>query len=189
MRMTGTTSWKQFIKKEKLSTMNTKLFLVLLALFVFASPMMAQGGSETNWVAIASGFSMAFASGLCGLGQAKAVAACAEGMARNPAAAAAIRRQGVGGVRELQMEVWRASFEPVAGGGGQVAAWEAELAVRFTLSGPVPRTVELHRTTTVAAPSEGAVGIATTRAQVFEALAVLLAEEAVAWFLYSPVAR
>ncbi len=71
--------------------MNTKLFLVLLALFVFASPMMAQGGSETNWVAIASGFSMAFASGLCGLGQAKAVAACAEGMARNPAAAAAIR--------------------------------------------------------------------------------------------------
>jgi F-type H+-transporting ATPase subunit c len=73
--------------------MNAKLFLVLLALFVFAGPVLAQegGGSATNWVAITSGFSMAIASGLCGLGQAKAVAACAEGMARNPAAAGAIR--------------------------------------------------------------------------------------------------
>ena len=34
---------------------------------------------------------MAFASGLCGLAQAKAVAASVEGMARNPGAAAAIR--------------------------------------------------------------------------------------------------
>jgi len=72
--------------------MNAKLFLVLLALFVFASPVLAQeGAGATNWVAITSGFSMAIASGLCGLGQAKAVAACAEGMARNPAAAGAIR--------------------------------------------------------------------------------------------------
>ena len=44
-----------------------------------------------QWVAIASGFSMAIASGLCGLAQAKAVASAAEGMARNPGAAAAIR--------------------------------------------------------------------------------------------------
>jgi len=71
--------------------MNAKLFLILLALFVFASPVLAQEGGATNWVAITSGFSMAIASGLCGLGQAKAVAACAEGMARNPAAAGAIR--------------------------------------------------------------------------------------------------
>lgn len=71
--------------------MNPKLFLTLLALFVFASPMMAQDGSATNWVAISSGFSMAIASGLCGLAQAKATAACAEGMARNPGAAASIR--------------------------------------------------------------------------------------------------
>ncbi len=72
--------------------MNPKLFLTLLALFVLASPVMAQEtGGGTNWVAIASGFSMAIASGLCGLGQAKAVAACAEGMARNPGAAAPIR--------------------------------------------------------------------------------------------------
>ena len=71
--------------------MNTKLFLVALALFVFASPIFAQtpmsGADEIGkWVAITSGFSMAIASGLCGLAQAKAVASSAEAMARNPAA-------------------------------------------------------------------------------------------------------
>ena len=74
--------------------MNPKLFLVALALFLFASPMFAQtsGADEVNkWVAITSGFSMAIASGLCGLAQAKAVASSAEAMARNPGASAAIR--------------------------------------------------------------------------------------------------
>src|SRR3981081_2489225 len=75
--------------------MNTKLFLVALALLVFASPIFAAEGSgadEVNkWVAITSGFSMAIASGLCGLAQAKAVASSAEAMARNPGASAAIR--------------------------------------------------------------------------------------------------
>ncbi len=74
--------------------MNTKMLLILLALFVFASPIFAQGPAvnEVNkWVAITSGFSMAIASGLCGLAQAKAVAASAEAMARNPGASAAIR--------------------------------------------------------------------------------------------------
>lgn len=73
--------------------MNVKLFLSVLAMFVLASPVFAQEavGGATNWVAITSGFSMAIASGLCGLAQAKAVAASAEGMARNPSAAAAIR--------------------------------------------------------------------------------------------------
>jgi F-type H+-transporting ATPase subunit c len=74
--------------------MNTKMFLILLALFVFASPMFAQatGADEVHkWVAITSGFAMAIASGLCGLAQAKAVAASAEAMARNPGASAAIR--------------------------------------------------------------------------------------------------
>ena len=74
--------------------MNTKLFLIALALFVFASPMFAQtsGADEVNkWVAITSGFSMAIASGLCGLAQAKAVASAAEAMARNPGASATIR--------------------------------------------------------------------------------------------------
>ena len=74
--------------------MNVKTFLTALVLFVFATPMFAQapGGDEVKkWVAITSGFAMAIASGLCGLAQAKAVAASAEGMARNPGAAPAIR--------------------------------------------------------------------------------------------------
>ncbi len=69
--------------------MNTKLFLLVLALFVFATPIFAADG--TNWVAITSGFSMAIASSVCGMAQAKAVAAAAEGMARNPGASASIR--------------------------------------------------------------------------------------------------
>jgi len=40
---------------------------------------------------ITSGFAMAIASGICGLAQGRATAAAAEGMARNPAATAAIR--------------------------------------------------------------------------------------------------
>jgi F-type H+-transporting ATPase subunit c len=69
---------------RKLST----LFMVL-SLLCFAIPAFAQGGeaaSAVNWVAIAAGFSMAFASGICALAQGKATAAAAEGLARNPAA-------------------------------------------------------------------------------------------------------
>ncbi len=50
-------------------------------------PAFAQGGEAaggTNWVAIAAGFSMAFASGICALAQGKATAAAAEGLARKP---------------------------------------------------------------------------------------------------------
>ncbi len=74
--------------------MNAKLMLLALALLIFASPIFAQApgaAGGTNWVAITSGFSMAIASAVCGLAQAKAVAAAAEGMARNPGASAAIR--------------------------------------------------------------------------------------------------
>ena len=76
--------------------MITKKTLFLLAMILLASPMLF-GQTPNNptanghWVAISAGFSMAIASGLCGLAQAKAVAAAAEGMARNPGAAAAIR--------------------------------------------------------------------------------------------------
>lgn len=65
----------------------SKLFMALSAL-CFAAPAFAQGGggSEVNWVAIAAGFSMAFASGICGLAQGKATASAAESLARNPAA-------------------------------------------------------------------------------------------------------
>jgi F-type H+-transporting ATPase subunit c len=60
-----------------------------MAILCFAMPVFAQGQTANagpNWVAITSGFAMAIASGLCGLGQAKATAAAAEGLARNPAA-------------------------------------------------------------------------------------------------------
>ncbi len=63
------------------------VFMALSAMS-FAMPAFAQGGAAggTNWVAITSGFSMAIASAVCGLAQAKATAASAEGLARNPAA-------------------------------------------------------------------------------------------------------
>jgi F-type H+-transporting ATPase subunit c len=63
------------------------LFMVLSALCL-AVPALAQGNEAagTNWVAITSGFAMAIASAVCGLAQAKATAAAAEGLARNPAA-------------------------------------------------------------------------------------------------------
>ena len=74
----------------------TKKMFLLLALILLASSMaFAQTpGNPTaggHWVPISAGFSMAIASGLCGLAQAKAVASSAEGMARNPGAAGAIR--------------------------------------------------------------------------------------------------
>jgi F-type H+-transporting ATPase subunit c len=73
----------------------TKKMLFLLALLVFASPIFAQTGgaaAQSNWwVSIGSGLGMAIASGLCALGQGKAIAGACEGMARNPGVAAAIR--------------------------------------------------------------------------------------------------
>ncbi len=78
--------------------MSRKLSLVLLGLVLMclATPAFAQapaggGGGGAHWGWIAAGFSMAIASGLCGLAQGRATAGAAEGMARNPAATAAIR--------------------------------------------------------------------------------------------------
>jgi F-type H+-transporting ATPase subunit c len=76
--------------------MTKKFFLLVAILMIASTSLFAQtpGGSgpSMNWVVISSAcFAMAIASGLCGLAQAKAVAAAAEGMARNPGAAAAIR--------------------------------------------------------------------------------------------------
>ena len=62
----------------------------VMAMMCFAVPVFAQGepaaSAGVNWVAITSGFAMAIASAVCGLGQAKATAASAEALARNPAA-------------------------------------------------------------------------------------------------------
>ena len=69
--------------------------LPVAVLFVGGTPVFAQGpgggSSATNWVALASGFSMAIASAFCGLAQGKATASAVEAMARNPGAAKAIQ--------------------------------------------------------------------------------------------------
>jgi len=76
---------------------NGKLFLIFLALFVFAMPSFAQGGAPmaaADLKPIGVGLTclaMAIASGLCGLAQARAVQGAAEGIARNPGAGAVIR--------------------------------------------------------------------------------------------------
>ena len=72
------------------------LLLMLAAASVFAVPAFAQEGaaahaSGTNWVAITSGFAMAFAVALAALGQGRVASAACEGMARNPAARAGIQ--------------------------------------------------------------------------------------------------
>ena len=63
----------------------------LLAISMMTMPAYAQGGGAAagggvNWVALASGFGIAIASGLAALGQGRVGAAACEGMARNPAA-------------------------------------------------------------------------------------------------------
>jgi F-type H+-transporting ATPase subunit c len=96
--MPGTTSERLFHKcKEQTITMR-KLTTALLALFavcLVAPVAFAQApgetASQTNWVAITSGFAMAIASAFCGYAQAKASAAASEGMARNPGAAGVIQ--------------------------------------------------------------------------------------------------
>jgi F-type H+-transporting ATPase subunit c len=78
--------------------MSKKMFFVVALMLLAATMAFAQtagtpGNPTANgqWVPISAGFGMAIASGLCGLAQAKAVASAAEGMARNPGAADAIR--------------------------------------------------------------------------------------------------
>jgi F-type H+-transporting ATPase subunit c len=75
--------------------MKNKLTMLGMGIVAMASPMFAQANanaSTTNDYRIPAAFiAMGIASGLCGLGQAKAVASSAEAMARNPGATAAIR--------------------------------------------------------------------------------------------------
>ena len=72
-----------------------RTFLLILAMLAFASPIFAQepggGAAVVNWPAAAGVIAMAIASGLCGLGQGRAVGSAAEALARNPGAAAPIR--------------------------------------------------------------------------------------------------
>ena len=73
----------------------TKRLILMLACLT-ASPVMfaqtpASPTANSYWVPVASVFAMAIASGLAALAQGKAVVGAAESIARNPAAAAAIR--------------------------------------------------------------------------------------------------
>jgi F-type H+-transporting ATPase subunit c len=74
--------------------MKRKLMYSAGMLMLLGSPIFAQtpaGGGGTDLKLPFAYLAMGIASGLCGLGQGKAVASAAEGMARNPGAAAAIR--------------------------------------------------------------------------------------------------
>lgn len=65
------------------------ILFAALAIVLFTAPAYAQGAAPAagpNWIAITSGFAMAIASAVCGLGQAKATASAVEALARNPAA-------------------------------------------------------------------------------------------------------
>ncbi len=67
----------------------------MLVMLFMAMPVFAQTGGTaapaTNWTAGLACIAMAIASGLCGLGQGKAIASSAEAMARNPGARPAIQ--------------------------------------------------------------------------------------------------
>jgi F-type H+-transporting ATPase subunit c len=72
--------------------MKSKLFLLLFAALLLASPVFAQDAAGPRpAINITSGLAMAIASGLCALAQGKAVASSAEAIARNPGAGGAIR--------------------------------------------------------------------------------------------------
>lgn len=73
--------------------MKLRMLAILAILFLVAVPMFAQapGASSPASFVLPVAFAMAIASGLCGLAQGKAIAAAAEGIARNPGAAGAIR--------------------------------------------------------------------------------------------------
>jgi len=71
-----------------------KMIFLLAALLLVSCPIFAQtpgGGGVTDWHLPFAYLAMGIASGLCGLGQGKAVASAAEAMARNPGAQAGIR--------------------------------------------------------------------------------------------------
>jgi len=65
------------------------MFMMLMA-SVMAVPAFAQGATGaaagTNWVAVGSGFAIAFAAGLAALGQGKVAGSACDALGRNPAA-------------------------------------------------------------------------------------------------------
>jgi F-type H+-transporting ATPase subunit c len=75
---------------KKLAFLATVMMLASLPMFAQEPGTAAAAGGST-WMGPFAAIGMAIASGLCALGQGKAVAGAAEGLARNPGATAAIR--------------------------------------------------------------------------------------------------
>ncbi len=73
--------------------MTKKMVMVVIAFLVLATPIFAQTDYTKDLpLRLPMAYlAMGIASGLCGLGQGKAVASAAEAMARNPGAQAGIR--------------------------------------------------------------------------------------------------
>jgi F-type H+-transporting ATPase subunit c len=74
--------------------MKSKLAMLGTGLLAIASPIFAQGSNvplASDHSTAAAYLAVGIASGLCGLGQGRAVASSAEAMARNPGATAGIR--------------------------------------------------------------------------------------------------
>jgi F-type H+-transporting ATPase subunit c len=74
--------------------MKVRNFVLLAALLMLAVPMFAQesgAAHQGGGFVLPVAFAMAIASSFCGMAQGKAIAAAAEGIARNPGAAGAIR--------------------------------------------------------------------------------------------------
>ena len=69
--------------------------MALLTTPALAYAQAAAAGDARSWIGpyavLVAGFAMAFAAGLCGLGQGRAVAAAVDAMARQPGAAARIQ--------------------------------------------------------------------------------------------------
>ena len=74
-----------------LGIMMTVLVLAPAAFAAQAGGAAAGASSTATWVVITSGFAMAIASGLCGIGQGIASAGASQGFARNPAATTVIQ--------------------------------------------------------------------------------------------------
>jgi F-type H+-transporting ATPase subunit c len=74
-----------------------KVMFLVFALAILAMPAFAQGApggaaaGGTNWVALTSGFAIAFAAGLAALGQGRVAGSACESLARNPGARAGIQ--------------------------------------------------------------------------------------------------
>jgi F-type H+-transporting ATPase subunit c len=72
--------------------MKSKMLFLLLVMFILATPVFAQETAAPRATPILPlAFAMAIASGLCALGQGRAIASSAEAIARNPGAGNVIR--------------------------------------------------------------------------------------------------